>query len=410
MTAKDQWDSLWLNANFITCQERSDYHLIYDGAMAVKDGRIAWLGARTDLDALDYEAHLTQSLDGQWVSPALIDCHTHLVYGGNRVHELALRRQGLSYEDIAKQGGGIWSTVESTRAASEQQLYDASAKRLKYLLREGVATVEIKSGYGLDLETERRMLRVARRLGEDFGITVKTTYLGAHSLPAEYYGRPQEYLEWISEEVLPQLLEEGLVDAVDGFCESIAFTPEQLEHYFEAAASFNIPIKCHVEQLSSCGGLALALEYGALSADHLEHAATADIKRMAATDTVAVMLPGAFYTLGETQKPPVAALREHGVPMAVATDANPGSSPMCSLLTAGNMAAHLFEMSPFEVWQGMTINAAKALGVANERGSLAVGKQADFVSWDIEHPDELIYYLGHNPCRMLAVNGVQVSI
>lgn len=409
MAENVQWDSLWIDANLVTCESTAGYQLIENAAVAVKDGKIAWLGTEAELEQMNYEAHLTSALSGMWLSPALIDCHTHLVYGGNRVHELALRRQGLSYSEIAQQGGGIYSTVAATRAASTEELYKMAQKRLQYLLREGVATIEIKSGYGLDLETERRMLQVARKLGEAFDVKIKTTYLGAHCLPPEYYGRPEDYIEWVSEEVLPALVEDELVDAVDGFCESIAFTPEQLSHYFDAAKSYGLPVKCHVEQLSNSGGLEMALEYNALSVEHLEYASSSAIKKMATTDTVAVLLPGAYYTLGETQRPPVATLRENGIAMAVATDANPGSSPLCSLLTAGNMASVLFELSPFEVWQGMTLNAAKALGVEQDRGSLTVGKQADFAVWDIEHPDELIYYLGHNPCQMLVIDGIQIQ-
>ncbi|WP_334193846.1 imidazolonepropionase [Pararhodobacter sp.] len=362
------------------------------GALAIGGGRIVYAGP---------EAGLThdgprRDLGGRVVTPALIDCHTHLVHGGHRAAEFALRLEGASYEQIARAGGGIVSTVRATREASEEQLYQQVLPRLKALRDEGVALVEIKSGYGLDIETELKMLRVARRLGQGQGIRVVTSFLGAHALPESQQRMPDVYLSDICIPALQAAVAEGLVDAVDGFCEGIAFSPDQIARVFDAAKALNLPVKLHAEQLSHLGGTALAARYGALSADHVEYATAEDARLMAAAGTVAVLLPGAFYALRETQAPPVAAFREHGVPMAVATDANPGTSPLTSLLLAMNMACTLFRLTPDEALRGVTEHAARALGVT-DCGRLAPGLRADLAVWDVEDPAELAYRIGFNP-------------
>jgi len=362
------------------------------GALAIGGGRIVYAGP---------EAGLThdgprRDLGGRVVTPALIDCHTHLVHGGHRAAEFALRLEGASYEQIARAGGGIVSTVRATRGASEDELYQQALPRLKALRDEGVALVEIKSGYGLDIEIELKMLRVARRLGQGQGIRVVTSFLGAHALPESHKGMPDVYLSDICIPALQAAVAEGLVDAVDGFCEGIAFSPDQIARVFDAAKALNLPVKLHAEQLSHLGGTALAARYGALSADHVEYATAEDARLMAAAGTVAVLLPGAFYALRETQAPPVAAFREHGVPMAVATDANPGTSPLTSLLLAMNMACTLFRLTPDEALRGVTEHAARALGVT-DCGRLAPGLRADLAVWDVEDPAELAYRIGFNP-------------
>lgn len=390
------WDSLWINVH-LACMT-DGYGEIRDAAIAVKDGKIAWLGAQSELPA-EYGAAKTHDGKGCWLTPGLIDCHTHLVYAGNRSNEFEARLNGVAYEEIARQGGGINATVRATRAASEDELLEATLPRLHAMLAEGVTTLEIKSGYGLDLETEARILRVTRRIGREFPVRVKTTFLGAHALPPEYAGRADDYIELVCEQMLPALVAEGLVDAVDVFCEKIGFTPAQTELVFKAAQAHGLPVKLHAEQLSDQGGAALTAQYKGLSADHLEYLSDEGIAAMAASGTVAVLLPGAFYFLRETKYPPLAAMRMAGVPIALATDCNPGTSPMTSLLLTMNMACTLFRMTPLEALQGVTCHAAQALGLNAETGSLAVGKAADFALWDIARPADLAYHIGANPSQ-----------
>jgi imidazolonepropionase len=384
-------DAVWVNANLATMV--SGYGAIADGVLAVTNGKIGWVGPRGEWRGRAREEHDAR---GAWITPGLVDCHTHLVYAGNRAHEFELRLKGASYEDIARSGGGIASTVKATRAASEQELFDSGKRRIDQWLREGAAAVEVKSGYGLDLDTELRMLRVARRLGED--VAVRTTFLGAHALPPEYQGRADDYIELVCDEVLPAAAREGLVDAVDAFCERIAFDAAQTRRVFGKARALGLPVKLHADQLSDSGGAALAAEHGALSADHLEHSGEQGIRAMAREGTVAVLLPGAYYFLRETQLPPIEALRRHGVPIALATDHNPGSSPVCSPLLILNMACTLFRLTPEEALAGMTRHAACALGLQASHGTLEPGKAADLALWDIGAPAELAYAVGANPC------------
>ncbi|MEM9144611.1 MAG: imidazolonepropionase [Pseudomonadota bacterium] len=369
---------------------------IDNGAIAIAEGRIAWVGAKTDLPT-DMRRWPAETCGGRLATPALIDCHTHLVWGGNRADEFRQRLEGASYAEIARAGGGILSTVKATRAADEETLLAAALPRLDRLIADGVGTVEIKSGYGLDLETELRMLRVARAMAQVRPIRVVTTCLAAHALPPEFAGRPDAFIDFVCETVLPAAAAEGLADAADTFCEGIGFTPAQCARVFEAAAQLDLPVKLHAEQLSDLGGAALAARHGALSADHLEYLGPDGIAAMAIAGTVAVLLPGAFYTLRETQLPPVAALREAGVPMAVATDANPGSSPLTSLLLALNMGCTLFRLTPEEALAGATREAARALGLGDVTGTLARGKAADIALWDLEAPAELAYAIGAMP-------------
>jgi len=372
------------------------YGLIEDGALVIADERIQWTGPRTDLPAA-YRTQPEEDLSGRLVTPALIDCHTHLVYGGNRAREFEMRLEGAGYEEIARAGGGILSTVEATRAASEEKLVAAALPRVDAMLGEGVATVEIKSGYGLDLDTEMKMLRAARRIAGARAVTVRTTFLGAHAVPPEYEGRPDDYIDFVCGTVLPAVCRERLADAVDAFCERIGFTTAQVERVFTAARGLGLPVKLHAEQLSDSGGTAVAASFNAMSADHLEYLDDDGIAAMAQTGTVAVLLPGAFYTLRETRLPPVAALREAGVPMAVATDCNPGTSPVASPLAMLNMACTLFRLTPEEALAGMTRNAARALGMEEQTGTLVPGRLADLAIWKVGHPAELAYYLGLNP-------------
>jgi imidazolonepropionase len=343
---------------------------------------------------------------GRLATPGLIDCHTHLIFAGSRVAEFEARQLGASYAEISRGGGGILSTVEATRRASREQLLDSARRRARALRDEGVTTLEIKSGYGLDFATERRMLRIARALAEDPGLHVQATYLGAHAVPPEFEGRSEDYIALVCEEVLPKLAAEGLIDAVDAFCEGIAFSPGQVERVFQRAVDLGLPVKLHADQLSDSGGAALAARFNALSADHLEFTREPGVRAMAAAGTVAVLLPGAFYTLGETQRPPVELLRRHRVPMAVATDCNPGSSPAVSLLLMMNMACRLFGLSPEEALAGTTREAAHALGLQGECGTIEPGKRADTVLWDILDPAELSYWLGGNPAATVAVRGI----
>jgi len=402
-TSEDRWDALWRNVHLAT-MESDGYGEIPDGAIAVRNGRIAWVGRRSDLPAAGH-ADVEHDGGGAWVTPGLIDCHTHIVYAGNRANEFEARLNGVSYEQIAREGGGIMSTVKATRATTEDTLLAASLPRVRALLDEGVTTLEVKSGYGLDLETERRMLRVARRLEATLPVNVRTTYLGAHALPPEFPGRPDDYIEHLCEHILPELAAQGLVDAVDAFCENIGFTPAQTERVFRAAKALGLPVKLHAEQLSDQGGAALVARYQGLSADHLELLSADGIAAMAKAGTVAVLLPGAFYFLRETRLPPIEGLRQAGVPMAVATDCNPGTSPMTSLLLAMNMACTLFRLTPQEALAGVTRHAARALGLADRIGTLAPGKAADFVLWNIDRPAELAYAIGANPRRQIVKAG-----
>lgn len=378
------------------------YGELRDGAIAVKDGRIAWLGAEADAPP----AARTIDGAGAWLTPGLIDCHTHIVHAGNRSGEFEARLNGASYEDIARAGGGIMSTVRATRAAGGAALLHESVPRVLRLLAEGVTTLEIKSGYGLAMDSEHAMLTTARRIGAVLPVRVATTFLGAHALPPEYAGRPDAYIDAVCTDMLPQLARAGLVDAVDAFCERIAFTPAQTERVFAAAAALGLPVKLHAEQLSDQGGAALVARYKGLSADHLEHVTPAGIDAMAAAGTVAVLLPGAYYFLRETQPPPVAALRAAGVAMAIATDCNPGTSPLTSLLLAMNMACTLWRLTPSEALAGCTVHAARALGLHHDIGTLEVGKCADFALWDIARPADLAYAMGFNSCRMVVNAGV----
>ena len=384
-------DAVWINANLATL--RDGYGVLQDAALAVTAGKISWIGPRT---AWKEQAREEHDARGAWITPGLVDCHTHLVYAGDRAHEFELRLRGATYEEIARAGGGIASTVRSTRAASEDELFHSARKRLLQWVREGATTVEIKSGYGLDRDTELRMLRVARRLGDK--ITVKTTFLGAHALPEEYKGRVDEYIDFVCAEVLPAAARERLVDAVDAFCERIAFDAAQITRVFLKARELGLPVKLHADQLSDLGGAALAARHGALSADHLEYSSEAGIAAMKVSGTAAVVLPGAFYFLRETQLPPLEALRRHGVPLAIATDHNPGSSPLTSPLLAMNLACTMFRMTPEEALAGMTRHAARALGLHATHGTLERGMQADFALWDIATPAELAYVIGANPC------------
>lgn len=373
------------------------YGLIEDGAVAIGAvGRIAWCGSAADLPA-DYASWPSRSLGGRLVTPGLVDCHTHIVHGGNRAREFELRLEGASYEEIARAGGGIVSTVAATRAASEDDLVASALPRLDTLIGEGVTTIEIKSGYGLTIADEIRMLTAARRLGRERGVRVVTSWLAAHAVPVEYKGRSQAYLDEVALPGLDAAHAAGLVDAVDGFCEGIAFSPAEMAQVFDRAKALGLPVKLHAEQLSDLGGAKLAAQYGALSADHLEYLGQDGVDAMAASGTVAVLLPGAFYTLRERQAPPVAALRAAGVPTALATDCNPGSSPLTSLLHAMNMGATLFRLTPEECLAGTTREAARALGLAGEIGTIEAGKRADLAVWDIAEPAELTYRIGFNP-------------
>ena len=371
------------------------YGAIEDGCVGVRDGRIAWVGARGDApERLVGPATIVRDCRGRWITPGLIDCHTHLVFAGNRSLEFEERLAGVSYEAASREGRGIRATVAATRGASEQALIDGASVRLRRLMRDGVTTVEIKSGYGLCLEAELKMLRAARALGGQHGIRVRTSFLGAHAVPDEFAGQADAYIDLLVNEVLPAAAAEGLVDAVDGFAEAIAFSPAQMARVFTAAKRLGLPIKLHADQLTDGGGAALAASFAALSADHLEYASRAGVEALGRAGTVAVMLPGAYATVGAQQPPPIAAFRAHGVPMAVATDCNPGSSPLCSILMAMNLATCLFRMTPEEALAGVTRHAAQALGLSEEIGTIEVGKAADLVLWEIGHPRELSYWMG----------------
>jgi len=412
MSIDPAWDGLWVNVQLATLDEGAGagegYGTIRDGALAVRDGRIAWVGARRDLPS----ARRTETEHdgrGAWLTPGLIDCHTHLVHAGDRADEFEMRLAGRSYEEIARAGGGIASTVRATRAASEDDLVAEGAGRLRRLVAEGVTTVEIKSGYGLDTANELKMLRAARRLGEACNVEVKTTFLGAHALPPEFAGCADDYVTLVCDEMLPAVADARLADAVDAFCESIGFTPAQTARVFDAATRLGLPVKLHADQLSDLGGAQLAARYRALSADHLEYSSVDSIRAMADAGTTAVLLPGAFYFLREVRQPPVAMLRQHGVPIAIATDCNPGTSPCTSLLLMLNMACTLFRLTPAEALAGATRNAAKALGAGNEMGRLVTGMRADLALWDVSRPAELAYAFGSNPCVGRVAGGISTT-
>ena len=396
--------TLWRHARVATLAPGRPWGWIDDGALLVQGDTLRWVGPLAELPA-DLRPDAVHDLGGALVTPGLIDAHTHLVYGGDRAAEFELRLQGASYEEIARAGGGIVATVAATRAASDNELFASAAARARSLMAEGVTTIEIKSGYGLSEWHEARCLAVARRLGRELPLTVRTSSLAAHALPPEYAGRADVYIteacRWLAGQQA-----QGLVDAVDAYCDTIGFTPAQTERVFQAARRLGLPVKLHAEQLSDQGGAALAAAHGALSCDHLEHLSAAGVEAMRTAGTVAMLLPGAYYFLRETKLPPVAALRQAGVPMAVASDHNPGSSPGLSLLLMLNMACTLFRLTPEEAWRGITVNAARALGLA-DRGMLAAGLRADFVVWDAAHPRELAYRYGHNPCRRVVRGGLE---
>ena len=401
------WDRLWIDVNLATMahappgatQAGAPYGAIRHAALAVERGRIAWLGPMAELPGApeDLAGHVSHAGD-RWMTPGLIDCHTHIVFGGTRTGEFERRTQGATYEQIAREGGGILSTVTATRETPETSLLDSATDRLRRLQTEGVTTVDIKSGYGLDLDAERKMLRVARQLAGRLRLTVRTTFLGAHAVPPEYERRPDAYVDLVINEMLPAVADARLADAVDAFCERIAFTPEQTGRVLGAARARGLPVALHADQLSDTGGAALAARFQALSADHLEFSSEAGVRAMADAGTVGVLLPGAWYFTHATQRPPVEALRAHGVPIAVATDCNPGSSPALSLLLMLNMACTLFGLTPEEALAGVTRHAARALGMQDEIGTLETGKRADLAIWAIDEPAELAYWMGANPC------------
>lgn len=398
--------TVWQHCHVATMAD-GRYSSIEDAAIVTNDGLIEWIGPRVELAAV--EAERTVDLGGAWVTPGLIDCHTHAVFGGNRSGEFEQRLQGVSYAEIAAQGGGIASTVRATRAASEDELFASARQRVQALMRDGVTTIEVKSGYGLDLANERKMLRVARRLADELPLAVRATCLAAHALPPEYVGRADDYIAHICDEMLPALAAEGLVDAVDAFCEHLAFSPAQVERLFIKARELGLPVKLHAEQLSSLHGSSLAARYQALSADHLEFMTEEDAIAMAKAGTVAVLLPGAFYFLRETQLPPMDALRRHGVKIALASDLNPGTSPGLSLRLMLNMGCTCFRMTPEEALAGVTVHAATALGLGDSHGSLEVGKVADFVAWQIERPADLAYWLGGDLPKRVVRKGHEIS-
>ena len=403
------WQTLIINANIATMSNDSaGYGEIIDGALAIADGKIAWIGSYSELP--EYDDHVKViDVDGKWLTPGLIDCHTHIVYGGNRANEFEMRLNGASYEEIAQAGGGIVSTVSATRAATKEQLFEAALPRLKSMMAQGVTTIEIKSGYGLDTNNEIKMLEVAQQLAQTLPVQVQKTFLGAHAVPTEFKEDPDGYVSLVCNQMIPEVAKRQLADAVDVFCEGIGFSAEQTKRVFQAAQKHNIPVKVHAEQLSNLGGTELASKYNALSSDHIEYLDEAGIMAMKQAGMAAVLLPGAFYFLRETQLPPIELLRKHGVAMAVATDANPGSSPINSPQLMLNMACTLFRLTPAEALAGMTCHGAKALGMANRVGKLAVGYQADIACWSINQPAELCYQFGVNPLTWLIKAGEIVA-
>jgi imidazolonepropionase len=396
------WDRLWIGARLATFDAESDsIGLIEDAALAIRDGQIAWIGTRAQLDQLRWTAKVTTPAEGLWITPGLIECHTHLVHAGNRAHEFELRLRGATYEEIARAGGGIVSTMKATRAATEGQLLEESLPRALAFVSEGVTTLEIKSGYGLDVASELKMLRVGRQLQSKLGINVVNTFLGAHALPPEYAGRQDDYVQLIVDEMLPAVAAEKLADCVDAYHEGIAFTREQTARIFERAKQLGLPVRLHADQLSDCGGGALAAQFHALSADHLEYTSAESLERMAKAGVVAGLLPGAFYFLREKQLPPIEQMRSLGMAMAVSSDCNPGTSPLASLLLAMNMACVLFRLTPTEVLRGVTVNAARALGL-NDRGVLRAGARADLAVWRLRHPQQLAAEYGvHRPVEIV---------
>jgi len=400
------WDLLLVNASLATMTEGTPYGVVVDGAIGIEDNTLVFVGPRSALTARPEEL-AAEVIDcaGGWILPGLVDCHTHVVYGGNRSEEFEQRLNGVSYEEIARMGGGILSTVRATRSASEDELFASAERRLRALRHEGLTTVEIKSGYGLETATEMRMLHVARRLGDALPLTVRTTFLGAHALPPEFNGRADEYVDVVCHEMLPAVAAEGLADAVDGFCERIAFSVDQMERVFKAAGELGLPVKLHAEQLSDMGGARLLATHRGLSADHLEYLGEDGVRALAESGAIAVLLPGAFYVLRETRVPPVDLLRSHGVPMALATDCNPGSSPVTSLLLMLSMGCTLFGLTPEEALAGITRNAARALGLAVSHGTLEPGKVADLAVFDIDRPADLAYAVGANPCTTVVSGG-----
>ena len=389
---------VWRNARLATLAPgQPGLGIVERGAIAAQGGKIVYAGPESELPAAATSGAEIIDCEGRWITPGLIDCHTHLVHAGNRANEFEMRLAGATYEEVARAGGGIVSSVKALRAASEDELVRQSLPRLDALIAEGVTTIEIKSGYGLDLDNEAKSLRAARRLGSERPVTVRTSFLGAHALPPEANGDKDAFIAKVADEMLPAIAAEGLADAVDGFCEGIAFSPEQIARVFDAARALGLPVKLHADQLSNLYGAALAARYGALSADHLEYTDEPSAAAMAQAGTVAVLLPGAFYFIREKKKPPVELFREHGVKMAVATDCNPGTSPLTSLLLTMNMAATLFGMTVEECLAGVTREAARALGLLAETGTLEAGKWADLAIWDVERPAELVYRMGFNP-------------
>lgn len=409
MNITQQWQSVLINVNLATMAEgSSEYGVIENAALAIENGKIAWLGSMSELPS--YNQNMVKVIDGQgkWLTPGLVDCHTHLIYGGNRANEFEMRLQGKSYQEIANAGGGIVSTVAATRAASEQELFNSALPRLQSLHEQGVTTIEIKSGYGLDTLNEIKMLKVAGQLATSLPVTIKRTFLGAHALPIEYKDDGNAYIQVVCDEMIPQIAKQQLADAVDVFCEGIGFDLLQTEQVFKAAKKYNLPVKVHAEQLSNLGGTALAANYKALSSDHIEFLDEVGVKAMAESGMTAVLLPGAFYFLRETQLPPIELLRKHDVAIAIATDANPGSSPIHSIQLMLNMACTLFRLTPAEALAGVTRNGAKALGLAHCKGQLAVGFDADLAVWNITQPAELCYQFGVNPLVQLYQAGEQV--
>ena len=402
----EKWDALWTNALLTTCE--NGYGFIKDAAIAVKDGKIAWRGPMHALP--DYMADRTYNVNGRCITPGLIDCHTHFIFAGHRANEFEMRLQGKSYAEIAAAGGGIQSTVTATRAISEEQLLQQSLNHASVLLKSGVTTLEVKSGYGLNLETELKILRVAKKIESILPVRIYKTFLGAHAIPPEYRGKTEQYVDVICNDMIPKIANERLADAVDVFCEKIAFTLQQTEKIFQTAKRYNLALKCHSEQLSDSGSATLAAKYHALSCDHLEYISEEGVKAIADSNTVAVLLPGAFYFLQEKKQPPIHLLRESQVPIALASDCNPGTSPVFSLLLILNMACTLFKLTPEEALLGVTMNAAKALGLAHKIGTLTPGKEADFIMWDISHPRELAYFLGNIPEHQVVKQGLAVTL